>query len=394
VVVPGIHELRNVPITGDAGALLSMITMLGGTSKRHQDRVVIDTRGINSKPLAANVTEQSTGSFLFAGALLARFRHADLGPPGGDRLGPRPVDRHLSAFEDLGVSVSQQDREYALSAPQLHPAAIQFDHDTVNGTVNATLAALGARGTTTIDGASIDPDVLSLMGFLQEAGAQVDADVARSRITVQGPYDGMCDTRFAVPADRNDAATLIIAAALCRSTITLRGITTAELSPLLHVLGTIGLRVSDTAHGSITVRGEEWRNRRPLHVESGPYPGFLTDWGPLIQVLMTQLHGVSTFTERIFTARFRHLDEIHKMGAEVHRDSATALTAYISGPTRLHGATVVGQDVRGTAALLLAAMIADGETVLHGVEHLDRGYDDLTGRLQNLGAAIERAGQS
>lgn len=388
IAVPGVHHLLRPPTAGDADALLAMVELLGARVQRGPGELLVDTRNLTSASLDATVSEQSTGSFLFAGALLTRFGEADIGPPGGDRLGPRPVDRHLAAFRELGVQTGRHGQQYVMSATQLHGARIHFERDTVNGTTNAVLAAVGALGETVIEHASIDPDVQSLVAFLDQAGVPVATDLASGSVSVVGPFHGEANTHFTVPPDRNDAATLAIAAMLTHGQLELDGITTSALEPLASDLRQTGLVIDDQPGGSMIVQGARWQTGTPLHIRSGPYPGFLTDWGPLVQVVMTQLRGISSFDERVFVSRFDHLSELERMGAQIR---VSGSVAHIGGPMRLRGACVAGQNLRGAAALLLAGLIAEGRTTLRGAEHLYRGYDDLIGRLQTLGAQIVSA---
>jgi UDP-N-acetylglucosamine 1-carboxyvinyltransferase len=394
IAVPALHHLLAVPRTGDADALLGMAQLLGAKVTRKDLNVVIDSRSLTPQALGAEDTTKSTGSFLFAGALLGRFGHTEIGPPGGDQVGARPVDRHLEAFKALGARVEKKGPAYDISAERLTAGDVTFKRDTVNGTANTVLAAIGIEGTTTISNPSLDPDVVALIEFLRAAGYSIysrnDCLVVRGRTPVRQ------ETYFRVPPDRNDAATVITAAALCRGRVDVTGITSSALGPFLDALLSAGVVVEDRSD-RLVIRGDLWQSGPAIHVESAPFPGFLTDWGPLVQVLMTQLRGVSTFCERVFTDRFGHLDEMQHMGAEVDIRAAKVseqtsehwLTAYIGGPVRLQGASVTGRDLRGVAALLLAGLVAHGTTVIEGAGHLNRGYEDLVPRLRRLGADIE-----
>jgi UDP-N-acetylglucosamine 1-carboxyvinyltransferase len=401
VAIPAIHRLDRVPLSDDARSLITMTESLGAIVEldTKHETLTLDSTQVSPEPLEQELTLQSTGSFLFAGALLGRFGLAEIGPPGGDQIGARPVDRHLDAFSQLGATVEPTGARYHVSGPLLG-GSVRFARDTVNGTANAILAAVGARGRTVIEHASVDPDVLALVDFLRSAGATVDATL-HGRVTVDGSPDFAATTRYEVPPDRNDAATFAIAGALCGGRVELRRIGPTPLLPLLNALEEAGVVIESTAD-HIVVRGDIWAGGPPLHIVSGPHPGFLTDWGPLTQVLMTRLSGVSSFHETVHSARFSHVAQLAKMGAVVGVDDAPPEAAdygfpdqsrdgeivHIGGPTPLHGALVVGDNLRATAALLLAGLIADGETFLDGSEHLARGYVRLVERLRELGADL------
>ena len=401
MLIPGEHTLRRVPNSSDAESLVAIAERLKArVDWDRPGRVLrIDSRRMSPEILLPELTSKSTGSFLFAGALLARFNEVLIGHPGGDDIGVRPVDRHLEAFRALGAEVSTQGDLYDIRAMPLHAGSVSFERDTVNGTANAVLAALGARGKTTLAGASTDPDVLALLDFLRLAGQRISWH--ESTLVVDGAgLRATVSVDFEVPPDRNDAATLLVAAALCGDRVEIVGLRGEAMAPLLECLEYAGTRLEQ--HGaSVTVSAPEVASRRAVNVATAPFPGFSTDWGPLVQVLMTQLPGVSTFHETVYSNRFQHVGELQRMGASVEVDSAVNDADYVftetstigqiarfTGPSRLHGAAVPGENWRATAALLLAGMVASGETRLAGADHLSRGYDELIPRLAAAGASL------
>lgn len=401
IALPAVHHLRGVPQTEDARSLVAITKALGAevTLDTYRSVLTLDSTRVHPEPLASSLTRHSTGSFLFAGALLGRFGLAEVGAPGGDEIGSRPVDRHLDAFQSLGATIEQERSGYRLFAEPLTGGLIRFERDTVNGTANAILAAVGAQGSTTIEGASIDPDVLTLIDFLRRAGVSIETTSPGS-LHIVGRETTVPATSYAVPPDRNDAATLAIAGALCGGEVEIVGIGREPIGPLIAALELAGVPIDSTT-SSLVVHGNAWHGGGALQLTSGPYPDFLTDWGPLVQVFMTRLSGRSTFHETVYSARFSHVAELAHMGAVVSLDDTRSTAAYgfteaspggqvvqIEGPTRLHGTAVTGDNLRASAALLIAGLIADGHTTLRGSEHLVRGYDNLIKRIRDLGADI------
>lgn len=403
ILVPGKHELRNVPNSQDAAALMRIAeTLEASVSFDLPARTMrIDSRRVVSRVVPASQSSKSTGSFLMAGALLGRFRRASVGPPGGDQIGERPVDRHIDAFEQLGASARRRGLEFEIEADKLRGGSVTFEGDTVNGTANAILASLGASNSTTISGASIDPDVIALVRFLRAAGAHVD--VSGNTIQVSPISGEPRDVVFDVPSDRNDAATLLVAGALCGSELVIVGAPLDEVTALLKVLREMGA-VAEVSGDRIRI-GKIERGGKAVRLVSGPYPGFPTDWGPLIQVLMTQVSGESVFIEGIHSARFSHVRELQVLGARARLSTLSDAEAsaarvdenrqqklVIHGPTKLVGSAVEADNLRAAAALMLAGLVATGDTMLRGADHLLRGYDDLVARLKACGAQIDTHG--
>jgi len=360
-----------------------------------------------TKEIPPEITALSTGTFLFAGALLSRYGEVKLWHPGGDRIGKRPITWHLDAFRRLGASIYEADAYYEVRATKLVGTTIPFVRPTANGAINAIIAAAHAAGETTIENVAPEPEIRNAVDFLQTVGARVEWRDARS-LRVHGVDQGTGSGEIDIIPDRNDAATFLIARVLGHGPVTLQDVRADHLTALLDALTSVGTALElHTDHGrqSITVQRVSW-NPIGLEIMSRPYPGFSTDWGPLIQVLMTQLPASSTFHETIFSQRFAHISELVKMGATIHYlDLPADESLYnftptpevdrhhsveIRGPSQLHATVVHANDVRAGAALVLSGIIASGVTEVMRIEQAERGYEAFAERLNQLGAAIQQ----
>jgi UDP-N-acetylglucosamine 1-carboxyvinyltransferase len=392
--------------------LCEIVSYLGGKVVEVQEHELeIDTISVRSRPIPRELTRKSTGSFLFAGALLARFGSAFVAHPGGDDLGPRPVDLHLDAFRSLGATVDERADGYAMSMVGPASGEVVFPARTVNGTVNAILAATRGEGTSVIRNAATEPDIETFIRFVNGTGSgcEVGVDGGNERINVRTARRKKPIVQLVVNADRNDAATFAIAAALCGDDVVLDGVSHAEIGALCDVLGAAGIRCEPTesvgALEAVVITRGAYRDLM-LEVETEPYPGFSTDWGPLIQVLMSQIPGGGRFRETVFANRFAHVPELVRMGAAMTLGmldgkvvdgsafdaSETYRTVDVAGGRVLDGQRVRAPDVRGGAALVLAGLVAKGTTHVENAYEVLRGYSNLAARLRKLGADVTESG--
>jgi UDP-N-acetylglucosamine 1-carboxyvinyltransferase len=321
--------------------------------------------------------------------MLARFGRVILPNPGGDRIGRRPVEYHVAALERMGATVVYRNGYYFASAPPdgLRGAHVEFPVVTVMGTENAMLAATLARGTTVLDNAALEPEVDDLIGMLCAMGARIQRTAER-RIEIEG-VDRLAGASHYVLGDRLEAETFAIAAAATGGEVRIQGVNPEHLGAFLEVCDRMGIRFeTDAAAATLTVRGDSAGALRAVDVRTAPYPGFATDFQAPLSVLMTQANGISTIHETIFEDRLDHMRELIRMGARV--EVLDERRARIEGPTPLHGAEVGIADLRAGATLILAALIARGTSVISGVEHVDRGYEQIEAKLVALGASINR----
>ena len=382
--------LRNVPKISDVAILREVMGDIGVEVRRaNGDALVLQAREAPWPFVPLEAAMKMRASFILLGPMLARFGRVILPNPGGDRIGRRPVDFHVAAMERMGASIVYRNGYYFASAPTggLRGASIAFPMVSVMGTENALLAATLARGTTIIDNAALEPEVDDLIAMLLAMGARIERTADR-RIEVEG-VNRLHGTDHRVLGDRLEAETFAIAAAITRGDVILRGIDPRHLGAFLEVCDRMGVAYeADAAAGSLRVRGSSSGPLRAVDVQTEPYPGFATDYQAPLSVLMTQANGVSSIHETIFEDRLDHTRELVRMGAEI--EVLDERRARITGPCTLRGTEVGIADLRAGATLILAALIAEGTSVISGIEHVDRGYEQIEAKLVAIGAKINR----
>lgn len=382
--------LRNVPKISDVAILRELMTDIGFEVRRSNGDA-LEIRADDAQwpfvPLEAALKMRA--SFILLGPMLARFGRVILPNPGGDRIGRRPVDFHVAAMEQMGATIVYRNGYYFAAAPSdgLRGAHVDFPMVTVMGTENVILAATLAHGTTVIDNAALEPEVDDLIVMLTAMGARI-ARTAERRIEIQG-VDRLGGGEHRVLGDRLEAETFAIAAAITRGEVTLNGINPEHMGAFLRVCDRIGVPYETDAGAScLRIRCCDGPELRAVDVRTDPYPGFATDFQAPLSVLLTQASGVSTIHETIFEDRLDHLRELQRMGAAV--EILDERRAKITGPTPLRGAEVGIADLRAGATLILAALAATGTSVISGIEHVDRGYEQIEAKLVALGAQINR----
>jgi UDP-N-acetylglucosamine 1-carboxyvinyltransferase len=380
--------LRNVPRISDVAILRDAMADIGfEVGRTEPDAIEIRARDAEWLFVPLEAAMKMRASFILLGPLLTRFGSVIISNPGGDRIGRRPVDLHVEAMERLGAEVHYRNGYYLARAPhgRLRGARIEFPYVTVMGTENALLAAVLAEGTTVIENAADEPETDDLVTMLRSMGAQIER-TDRHRLEIQG-VDRLHGVEHRVIGDRLEAGTFAIAAAVTGGDITMRGIDPSHLGAFLGVLDRAGVPYeADAGEASLRVRSAD--TYRPVDVETQPYPGFATDLQAPLAVLLTQADGTSTIHETIYEDRLEYIVELNKMGAVI--EVADERHARIAGPTPLHGREVQIADLRAGATLVLAALAAEDVSVIGGVEHVDRGYEQIESKLVALGAQINR----
>ncbi len=382
--------LRNVPRISDVAILREVMSDIGFDVRRSNgDALDLHVQEAPWPFVSLEAGAKMRASFILLGPMLARFGRVILPSPGGDRIGRRPVDFHVAAMERMGATIAYRNGYYFASAPSdgLRGAHIEFPTVTVMGTENAMLAATLARGTTVIDNAALEPEVDDLITMLTAMGARI-ARTAERRIEVEG-VDRLGGADHRVLGDRLEAETFAIAAAITRGAVTLQGVNPEHLGAFLEVCDRMGVSYeADAGAATLRVIGTGGASLRAVDVRTDPYPGFATDFQAPLSVLLTQADGVSTIHETIFEDRLDHTRELVKMGARI--ELLDERRARITGPTALFGAEVGIADLRAGATLILAALTASGTSVISGIEHVDRGYEQIEAKLVALGARINR----
>lgn len=377
-------ELRGCPRLRDVDASVRILEGLGCTARWEGKNVlIVDARGLSGWAVSEALMREMRSSAIFLGAILARCGQAELSYPGGCELGPRPIDLHLSGLRDLGAEIDDAGGVLHCKAPRLRGREIVLSLPSVGATENLMLAACGASGVTTIANAAREPEIVDLQNFLTACGARVSG-AGTSTVSVEGgrPLHGCT---YAVMPDRIAAATYLCAAASAGGEVFLRGAREEHLSTVTAVLREAGCSIRSDGEGIACVSRERPAAVRP--VRTAPYPGFPTDAQAILMAALLRCRGAAVFEENMFENRYRHVGELARMGANVQ---VSGRTAVVTGVERLHGAPVRCTDLRGGAALCVAALAAEGETEISETGHIARGYEDLVRDLGRLGAEISR----
>ena len=373
--------LHNCPDILDVDHTLAILRALGCVCQRSGKDLYIDARPSGSAQVPAELAGTMRASSLFLGALLAKNRAASVSLPGGCPIGARPMDFHLHAFRCLGAQAEQDGSDIRCSAPALRGGKIRLPGISVGATENAILAALGAEGQTTIENAACEPEIGDLICFLRACGAKIAGEGTRT-VTIEGGH-ALHGARYTILPDRIETATLLCACAACGGAVTVRRTDARLVQPVVQALRQSGclLQIGDDA---ITIRRSgAMQVCRP--VISGPYPGFPTDAMPVLLAAQLMGCGQTAFTETIFENRFLYVAQLQKLGARLRCEGRTV---FLQGAAKLSAAALHADDLRGGAALVLAAMCAEGESTIFGVKHIERGYDTLEQTFLTLGAAL------
>lgn len=375
--------LHNVPILNDIYVMSDLLRYLGATVEIEEahHRVRIHARTINKQHAPEELVERMRASFLVSGPVLARTGEMETTAPGGCKLGSRPVDVDVRGFRRMGADVFVGDGFYRMKAPRLEGAEIYMDYPSHTGTENLLMAATLARGTTTIVNAASEPEIVAVGNVLREMGARIDG-VGTPHIKVDG-VERLRGFQATILPDRLETGTFAIGAVISGGEVVLERVNERDMLPLTSKLREAGAEVwwSDS---SMLVRAGE--SLQPLEVQALPFPGFPTDLQAAFAVLLTQADGTSRIFDRVYNDRLRYLPELGKMGARYELISNQE--AKVWGPTRLHGAEVTALDIRAGAGLILAGLIAEGDSTVSDIHHLRRGYEDIVGKFTRLGAKI------
>ncbi len=376
--------LEKVPDISDVDTLGALLVSLGATVERLPNNALrLNCAGVNVFEAPTELISENRASFQVMGPLLGRHGYASSAPPGGDVIGQRPIDVHLTGFEAMGAAVVREGERFVVRAPDgLTGTRIFMDYPSVSGTQNVMMAATLARGRTTIVNAATEPEVQELAAILNAMGAQISG-IGSQMLEIDG-VERLHGTTGRVMPDRIETGTFAIAAVMTGGDVELRDVPTGVMDALLTKLRAAG---ADIVEGEGTMRVRCSGPIRAISFQALPYPGLATDLHAPMAALLTQANGVSIIHERVFDNRMLYVSELRKMGAEI---VSTGSSAIVSGPTPLHGTRVRALDVRAGAAVLLAAMVAQGTTMIDDIYHLDRGYEHLTDKLRGLGVELER----
>lgn len=374
--------LENIPNIVDVKHLGTMIQELNGTYCVNENEMMIDPSQLKNTPLVEGAVTKLRASYYFMGALLGKFKEAIIGMPGGCYLGPRPIDLHLKGFEALGATITQKGSAIHLKAERLVGAKIYLDFPSVGATTNIMLAAVKAEGTTILENAAKEPEIIDLANLLNSMGANIKG-AGTDVIRIQGVHS-LKGTRHAIIPDRIEAGTYMALAAVAGEEVKIENIIPHHLEALISKLKEMGIDI-EVHSDYVVVRGR--KAMKSVDFKTSTYPGLATDLQQPLATLLTQATGLGVVTDTIYTDRFKNCYELNKMGANIRVQGNTGI---IQGATPLHGAKVTATDLRAGASLVIAGLIAEGVTEISNVYHIDRGYSNIEAKLTQLGAKIWR----
>ena len=387
ILHPGISVIENCPRLSDVETATSILRYLGAEVCRTEDSLIVNAASLHVSEIPEQLMREMRSSVIFLGAMLARFSVARLSYPGGCELGPRPIDLHLYALTQLGASFDEDSGTLHACAAKLRAAAIHLATPSVGATENAMLAAVGAEGTTEIHNAAREPEIEDLQDFLRSLGVKVFG-AGSSTVTVEGTRKTH-DARYRIRSDRIVAASYLAAVVAAGGEAELKDAEARRLYSVIASFREMGAEVRKTENGLFISRQEPLRS--PRSVRTSPYPGFPTDAQAILMAASLKARGTSVFVENIFENRYRHVDELDRMGADIYTEGRVAI---VRGVEALKGASVRCTDLRGGAALVIAALSAHGESRISAIRHIERGYEDISRDLALLGADIRTAEQS
>lgn len=383
ILAHGPVTICGVPNISDVKSLSVLLEELGiDVIRKGEDILIIDPSQMKNMPMISDTVSKLRASYYFMGALLGKYGHVEMKMPGGCYLGPRPIDLHVKGFEALGATVRYEHGTYIIDAKELKGNKIFLDISSVGATINIMMAAVYAKGRTIIENAAKEPEIIDVATLLNKMGARIRG-VGTNVIIIDG-VDYLNGCFHEIIPDRIEAATYLVLAAAAADNVTVENIIPQHLESLLSKLHEIGIRM-EIGIDYVKVLGRDALNA--TDIKTLPYPGFATDIQQPLTALLTQANGQSIVTETIYQERFKHCHELNKMGANINVMSPSAM---INGPTSLTGCEVVATDLRCGACLVIAGLLAEGVTTIHEIYHIDRGYDNLDGKLNALGAKLWR----
>lgn len=374
----------NVPEITDTNDLCDILKNLKVDVKRASESVIINPQNMENFEITEQFSKKLRASYYFMGALLGKYGKTVMYFPGGCSIGARPIDLHLKGFEALGATVTVDKNKYTVEAKELKGANIYLDIASVGATINIMLAAVKAKGKTVIDNAAKEPEIVNVATFLNNMGAKITG-AGTSTIKIEG-VDYLHKCFHEVIPDRIEAGTYIIIGALCGNPLKIDNVIPEHIDALLSKLEEIGVDLEVGTDYVIVNSGGNETEYKSTTIKTAVYPGFATDLQQPFSVLLTQCNGKSKVIETIFENRFMHVPYLRELGADI---TAKNQTSTIIGPTKLKGTSVVATDLRAGAAMIIAALLAEGTTKIANVEHILRGYEQIVEKLSNVGAKIK-----
>ena len=377
----GKSTLYNVPKIHDTEMMFEILRALGGTVEKKKNKVIIDTSKINKFEIPENLMRQMRSSVILVGGLLGKHRKATFSYPGGCDIGTRPIELHLKAFEKLGININKNYGNIECFCDKIMGEKIDLDFPSVGATENAILTSCLAEGTTIINNAAREPEIIDLQNFLNKMGAKIKG-AGSSHIEIEGVKQ-LKDVSYNVMPDRIETGTFLCLAAINRSNMIIQNADANHITPIVDKLEEMGCNLK-IEKNQIEIKTP--KKLKTIDIKTMPYPGFPTDMQSIFVSLLTTVKGTSVVVENIFENRYRFAQELVRMGAKITIEGKTAV---IKGVKKLYGTTVNATDLRGGAALVLAGSVAKGTTKIENIEYILRGYENFLTKLQKLGLDIE-----
>ena len=381
ILADGELKIKNVPNISDKDALIEILNLLNVKVIEEEGTLLINTEKTENKLINEKLSNKLRASYYFMGALLGKFKKAEVYFPGGCNIGSRPIDLHLKGFEALGAKIIKKNCKYIIEAKELKGTEIYLDFASVGATINILFAAVKAKGRTIINNAAREVEIENIAKFLNHMGAKIKG-AGTERIVIDGVKE-LHSAEISVIPDRIEAGTYIIMGALLGKNLIVDGVNPNHLKVVLNKLKEMGINLKINKNQVIINKADKLK---AVNVRTSVYPGFPTDLGQPMSVLLTQAEGISQFEETIFENRMGHVPNLQKMGAKIEYERQHAT---FHGPTKLKSAELVATDLRSGAALVTAGLIAEGETIINDADHILRGYERIITKLSDVGANIK-----
>lgn len=383
LLAEGEHVFTNVPKLKDIESTAALLESLGCATRWEGDKFFVKVSRLQSYEASYDLVRKMRASFLCMGPLLAKYGEAVVSQPGGCAIGSRPIDLHLEGFKALGSEITQKEGYVHAATKKLQGSRFLFETVTVGGTENVMMAATLAQGRTILENAAKEPEIVDLAEYLIKMGAKISGH-GTSVITIDG-VEKLTPAEHSIMPDRIEAGTLLIAGAITKGEVTVTKCVPAHLEALILKMRECGFKIETTKDSMTIFKADSWE---AVDVTTAPHPLFPTDLQAQFMALMTVANGTSVITETVFENRFMHVQELIRLGADITPKTRVAVVR--GRPGKLTGAPVMATDLRASASLVLAGLIANGETVVSRIYHLDRGYEKLESKLSSLGANIKR----
>ena len=380
VLSDGIVKIDNIPNISDIDALNEILEYLGAKVTRTSELITIDSSTIINREILEKNSKKLRASYYFMGALLGKYKKVEIYFPGGCSIGPRPINLHLKGFEALGATIIEQNNKFIIEAKELKGSRIYLDIASVGATINIMFAAVKAKGVTTIENAAKEPEIVNVATFLNNMGARISG-AGTSTITIEG-VEKLGSAFTEVIPDRIEAGTYILAGALMGSNLKIDNIIPSHLESLISKLQEMNVEMTINSDSIVVTSPKKLLNSS---IKTLGYPGFPTDLQQPITTLFTQATGISIIEETIYENRFLNTEYLNDMGASIKIEGNKL---FITGPTKLKGKEVIATDLRAGACLVLAGLVAEGTTVINEVEHILREYENIVGKLNDVGAKL------